>query len=252
MTGSTGLRFFDCNCALGPYRTRVFRFARTADELIEEMDFANVERALVYHTAMRFDHPSVGNELVLHETAGQPRLLPTWAILPSQTREQPTLETLLGEMRRHQVRALRMFPDDHRYFVDETTWGDQLAVYAHRRIPLLVRASLDKIARLLDSFPNLVIVTGSQGANPLDRYAWPLVERFPNLIFETSAYLVDGGIEEFCRRYSASRLVFGSGFPDHSSGAAMLCLAHAEISDDERRAIAAGNLSRILAEAILE
>ena len=58
------------------------------------------------------------------------------------------------------------------------------------------------------SFPKLVVVTGSQGSNPLDRYAWPLIEKYPNLIFETSGYLVDGGIEEFCRRYSASRLSF--------------------------------------------
>src|SRR5689334_1061769 len=108
MTNSNKLTFFDCNCALGPYRTRLFRFARSAGELIEEMDFSNVDRALVYHTAMRFDHPSVGNELVLQETSEQPRLLPTWALLPSQTREQPELDELLAGMRRHQIRALRL------------------------------------------------------------------------------------------------------------------------------------------------
>ena len=85
MANRTELKFFDCNCAFGPYRTRVFRFARTADELVEEMDFSNIDRALVYHTAMRFDHPAVGNELVVRATEGRPRLLPTWALLPSQT-----------------------------------------------------------------------------------------------------------------------------------------------------------------------
>jgi hypothetical protein len=250
--GETRLRFFDCTCSLGPYRTRVFRFARTAVELIEEMDFSNIERALVYHTAMRYDHPQVGNERVVAETAGQSRLQPTWAILPSQTGEQPATETLLRNMRRHDVRALRLFPDDHRYFVDEITWGDQLAVYAERRIPLFVRASLDKCAQLLRSFPDLVIVTASQGSNPLDRYAWPLVEKYPNLIFETSGYVVDNGIEEFCRRYSAARLVFGSGYPENSSGAAMLALAHADIPAADRQAIAADNLHRLLAEARLE
>jgi hypothetical protein len=252
MTNASGLKFFDCNCAVGPYRTRVFRFARTADELIEEMDFANIERALIYHTAMRFDHPTVGNELVLNETKGQSRLLPTWALLPSQTGEQPPLKTLLPAMRRHNVRALRLFPDDHRYFLDDITWQDQLDVATERCIPLFIRASLDKIANLLRSFPNLLVVTGSQGSNPLDRYAWPLIEKFPNLIFETSNYLVDGGIEEFCQRYSAARLIFGSGYPDNSSGAAMLALARAEISDAQRQAIAWDNLSRILEEASLE
>jgi predicted TIM-barrel fold metal-dependent hydrolase len=95
------------------------------------------------------------------------------------------------------------------------------------------------------------VVTGSQGANPLDRYAWPLVEKFPNLYFETSGYLVDAGIEEFCRRYSASRLLFGSGFPDNANGAAMLTLAHAEISESDRQAIAWDNLARLLEEASL-
>src|SRR4051794_28619366 len=251
MANARALKFFDCNCAFGPYRTRVFRFARTADELIGEMDFSNIEQALVYHTAMRFDHPAVGNERVVRETRGHSRLLPSWALLPSQTGELPPLDTLLREMKRQGVRALRLFPDDHRYFLDEITWGDQMTVFMERRIPLFVRASLDKIAGLLRSFPELVVVTGSQGANPLDRYAWPLIERYPGLHFETSGYLVDGGIEEFCRRYSANRLVFGSGFPDNAGGAAMLTLARAEITEAQRQAIARDNLSRLLEGASL-
>src|SRR6266404_6398673 len=99
MPNARDLKFFDCSCAFGPYRTRVFRFARTAEELITEMDFSNIEQALIYHTGMRFDHPAVGNELVVRETEGYPRLLATWALLPSQTGEQPPLETLLHKMR---------------------------------------------------------------------------------------------------------------------------------------------------------
>lgn len=216
------------------------------------MDFSNVERALIYHTTMRFDHPAVGNELVLTATKN-PRLLASWALLPHHTEEQsfsPT--TLLQAMRRHDIRALRLFPDDHRYFLDEMTWTEEMALLTKHRIPLFVRASLDRIAALLRSFPDLIVITGSQGSNPLDRYAWPLIEKYPNLYFETSGYLVDNGIEEFCKRYSAARLIFGSGFPDNAAGAAMLTLAHAEISDADKRAIAWDNLSRLLAEARLE
>jgi len=252
MTHESRLKFFDCNCALGPYRTRVFRFARTSEELIEEMDFANVEKALVYHTAMRFDHPAIGNEAVLAATDKHSRLLPTWALLPTQTQEQSPPRVLVQEMRRHAIRALRLFPEDHRYSLDEITWGDQIEIFMARRIPLFIRASLDRIAALLRSFPELIVVTASQGSNPLDRYAWPLIERYPNLHFETSGYLVDGGIEEFCRRYSAARLLFGSGFPDNASGAAMLTVAQAEIAEADKRAIAWDNLSRLLAEVCPE
>src|SRR5439155_22520433 len=125
----------------------------------------------------------------------------------------------------------------HRYYLDEITWVAQLAVFMERRIPLFIRASLDRIATLLRSFPDLLVVTGSQGSNPLDRYAWPLIEKYPNLIFETCSYLVDGGIEEFCKRYSATRLLFGSGFPDNAGGAAKLTLARGTMSDREWTAV---------------
>ena len=83
---------FDCTSALGQYRTRVFRFARTAAELLEEMDFCGIDRALVYHTAQRFDLPANGNAILVNEIEGHPRLVPTWAVLPSQTGEQPPVE----------------------------------------------------------------------------------------------------------------------------------------------------------------
>ena len=93
----------------------------------------------------------------------------------------------------------------------------------------------------------MVVITGTQGSNPLDRYAWPLIDRFASLHLETGTYLVDGIIEEFHRRYGSQRLVFSSGFPDCASGAALLTLARAEIPEPDRAAVAAGNLERLLA-----
>lgn len=245
------MKLFDATCGFGPYRTRVFRFARTAAELLAELDFCGIEQALVYHTAQRFDLPAAGNERLMQEIDGQPRLIPTWTLLPGQTGEQPPIEQLLPLLRRHNVRALRLFPEDHRYFLDDLTWGDQMAVYMERHIPLFIKAGLDKISHLLRAFPELVVITGTQGSNPLDRYAWPLIEAFPNLYFETAGYLVDGIIEAFCERYGAQRLIFSSGFPDHAGGAALLMLAHAGISEADRQAIAGDNLARLLAEAQL-
>jgi len=245
------MNLFDCNCGYGPYMTRVFRSASTPAELLEEMDWCGIQTALAYHTAMRFDVPAVGNERLLEEIEGSPRLLPTWTLLPSQTGEQPQVSALIEGMRDNGVRALRLFPQDHRYFMDAATWGDQMAVYEERRIPLFIKDSLDKIDTLMSAFPHLVVITANQGINPMDRYAWPLADKYPYLYFDTSAYLVDGIIEEFCNRYGARRLLFGSGFPDHASGGALLTLAHANISEEERQDIGHGNLTRILSEVIL-
>jgi len=245
------MRFFDCNCALGMPGPRGLRYARTVAALRDEIEFCGIERALVYHTAQRFDSPIVGNPMLLQELASDPAFVPVWTILPSQTCELALPEEFLGQMRAQGVAALRVFPDEHRYAFNALTLGDWLALLEERRIPLLAKTSVLKIADVLQSFPNLVVVAMEQGPHSLERYLRPVVERYSNFYIDTSSYISDGLIEEFCKRYGPGRLIFGSGYPDDCSGAALLRLAQAEISPEHKLAIAAVNLERILGEAQL-
>ena len=74
------MEWFDCNCSFGFPAIPVFRYAATADDLLEEMRWCGIDRALVYHASMRFDSPVVGNQRVLEGVEGRPELMPTWAI----------------------------------------------------------------------------------------------------------------------------------------------------------------------------
>jgi hypothetical protein len=229
----------------------MFRYARTAEELLEQMAFCGIERALVYHTAMRFDSPIVGNEKVLAGARGHPELIPTWAILPSQTGEFPNPSGLLAGMKANGVRALRAFPKEQNYFLDTVTFRDLLDVLQENRIPLLAKQDLRGIGELLASFPRLVLVAMNLGPHSLERFLRPLVEAYPNLYVDTSYYIVEGLIEEFCNRYGSHRLLFGTAFPDNCSGGALLRVAQADISPEDREAIAGKNLERLLSEAQL-
>jgi predicted TIM-barrel fold metal-dependent hydrolase len=126
-----------------------------------------------------------------------------------------------------------------------------MPVLAERKIPVFIKARIDMIADLLNAFPTLTVITGTHGFNPLDRYAWPLIERFKRLYYETSCYLTDGAIEEFCSRFGARRLLFGSGYPENAKGAALFRLHHAGISDEDKSRIASGNLKDLLNQADL-
>jgi predicted TIM-barrel fold metal-dependent hydrolase len=55
-------------------------------------------------------------------------------------------------------------------------------------------------------------------------------------------------IEAFVESYGAGRMLFGTGFPKWDHGGMMLTLKHAEIAEEDKQTIAAGNLERILAE----
>ena len=204
---------------------------------------------MVYHTCQRYYDPPDGNRLLISEINSSDRLIPTWSILPSQTGEQPAVREWVTRMRQHNVRMLRMYPQNHCYFMDAETWADQMQVYEARRIPIYIHARLGEIRDLLRSFPKLVVITGTQGTNPLDRYAWPLIEKYPHLYFDTSAYFVDGILESFVKRFGASRLLFGTGYPDHAIGGSILMLYQADLSDRDKEAIASKNLERLLEQA---
>lgn len=249
--------FFDCNAAYGVPSVPPFKPATAVEDLLEEMAWCGIARALVRHAALDNESPQTGNRVVVEETAPHASLHPTWAILPTQTGELGALEEFLAAMREAGVRALWAFPSKHRYTLDAVTCGDVLSALSERRIPLFIQrgetsrglTGWELAGALLKEFPSLVLVVTGHGSWGEDRYFRPLVEAYEGLHVDTSRYELDGGIVDFCRKYGPGRLLFGSAFPNTSPGGAMLTLAHADISDEDRLLIAAGNLDRLLAEA---
>lgn len=245
------MEFLDCNACYGDSGRPAFRHAHSPDDLLEEMDFCGIDQALVYHAGQRFGSPQIYNERLMKDIQPHKRISPTWAILPWQTGEMPEPDALLKSMRENGIKALRAFPQEQHYRLDRRTFGPLFERMIELRIPLLVKDHLGVIGDLLKEFPDLRVVAMNQGPHSLERFLRPMVEEFEHLYIDTSYYLVDGLIEEFCERYGASRLLYGSGFPDNCSGSSLLRLAQAEIAPEHGEAIASGNLKRLLGEVEL-
>jgi predicted TIM-barrel fold metal-dependent hydrolase len=158
-------------------------------------------------------------------------------------------------MREARIAALRIFPSTHRFLANAVTLEDVLSALVERRVPLFVsvRRGLDwpGIYALLAEFPDLVCVICDHGCWGMDRLFRPLLERYPNVYVDTAQYLLDGGIESLVGEYGASRLLFGSGFPESYFGGMMMALRHAQIPLKAKDAIASGNLERIMQEGEL-
>jgi hypothetical protein len=242
------MRFFDCNASYGKTATPPLRYASSADELVEEMRFCGVEKALVYHSSMRFGCPNEWNSVIVGQTIKR-NLIPTWTILPHQTGEQLPPKEFVAELEASGIRALRAFPGEHHYRLDRRTFGELFDILSDRKIPLFVKQDIVSIGELLREFPSLTVVALNQGPHSIERYLRPIMDEFPRLYLETSHYIVDGVIEGFCERYGPDRLLFGTAYPNNPMGGALLRLAHAEIDEEAKSLIGAKNLERLLAEA---
>ena len=244
------LDFFDCNCRIGRSGTPVEGGPVTASEIVDRLRPMGIRRALVYSAISVELHPAEGNPAVIEEVKGSP-LVPCWVGLPSSTGELGTPEEFVSAMRAAGVGAVRLYPAMHSYSLAEWCMGPMLEVLEANRVPVLVevqQTSLDQIAAVLQAFPRLrlIIVRPSYRA---DRMLYPLMERYEHLCIETSNYAGSGAIEDVCRRFGSSRLIFGTGLPYFEPGAAVSPITYAEIDHADKQAIAGGNLERLLAWA---
>lgn len=247
------MNYFDCNAFIGrPARREIFTPAPTANDILQEMNFCGVEKALVWHAAQLDASPQVGNDLLIQAIQYQPRLSGCLAILPNQAHEYPPMEELLKTMRAARITAMRAFPIEHHFLFNRVAMNAWLELMVDRQIPLFLSvergANWEILYALLEEFPDLTCVICDHGCWGEDRRFRPLIELYPNTYVDTANYLLDGGIEAFVKDYGADRMLYGSGFPRCHFGGMMLAIQHARISDAAKTAIAGGNLTRLLEE----
>lgn len=244
------LRFFDCNCSVG--RTGYPHLLDISDAagLRREMEIAGIEEALVYHTVARDGHPPLGNALLHEEIKGQAGLYPVWVLLPHQTGEMPLPEKLIPEMKTQGVKAAQLYPGRTHHSFSLADWcaGDLLAWLEGARFPLIFDIEIvtwEEVFALLSTYPHLPLVI-SNCSYRHNRFLYPLWEKFENLFVEISRFMGAGALEDVVKRFGAGRLLFGTNMPQYSGTAAVALVAYAEISREEKEAIAGGNLKNIL------
>ena len=247
------MRLFDCNMSFGRPMIKPLRYSETASDLLKEMDYYGIDEAIVYHARQKDDSPDVGNRILLDEIRGFDRLHGTLAILPPQTGEI-TIENLIEPLRNENVCAFRAFPSEHRYLMSRVSLKPLYDLMVERNIPLFISAdeSCCGISRwrliemILSEAPDLTLIVTDHGCWGEDRFFRPLIEKYENLYLDISKYHMDGGISDFCKKYGAERLLFGTGYPHLNPGGTILMLMHADITSREREMIASRNLERIL------
>jgi len=247
------LKFFDCNCVIGKRSIRRSGESNaeefyTLQSLLSEMDYAGIDEALVYHSLAKEYSPTVGNKKLMEEIKNNDRLHPCWVVMPSSTGEMPESESLISEMLDNGVRAVRLFPTDHSYSLADWSCGELFGELENHKILTLIeidQIGWDGLNSLCTRHPNLPIVILNLNYR-INRYLYPLMDKFPNLNIEISGYQMHRGVDAICSRFGAGRLIFGSRMPFFTPGPAMAMVEYALISQKEKSLIASGSLQRLL------
>ncbi len=246
MTGRSQ-RLVDVNAAIGPW-PHGDAPELDAASLLACLDRLGIGRALVHHTVARHYDPATGNARLLEEIAAEPRLSPCFVLAPLESGELGEPADLVRELAAGGVRAVRVYPRDHGWDLGGPESELLFRTVAAAGLPVFVdlaQSDWPGIAALAEREPRIPLVVCSIGYRELRRLL-PLLERHASLHCDLSYFAAHQGLEIVTRRFGAGRLLLGTGMPAAEPAGGVACLAWADVDEESRLAIGAGNAERLL------
>ncbi|MHB9038250.1 MAG: amidohydrolase family protein [Armatimonadota bacterium] len=252
------LQFFDAHCYVGRYKTFRPGSFYSPSELIDNMDYYGIAEALVTHAMSREHHPADGNAAVLAATKDRDRLHPSWALLPTASRELPNPATSVRDMIAGGVWAARLFCGSYSFSLSDWCIGDLLDELEAHHMPTFIDPDVEldtvepdlfdwnAVDALCRSHPKLPVIISKARFGAARRVLYQLLEAYSLLHVETSGLWVNRGIEFITTEFGANRLIFGTRMPVRDPACAVAQVTYAEVSEEDKKLIAGDNLRRLM------
>jgi hypothetical protein len=235
---------FDANVRVGD-ASDIVSTARNRAGLLAELDRHGVERAVIYHADAEERSPVDGNRLLETWLAGDGRLFPQWAALPTAD-SLAQLQTLHAQGR---VQSVRLCPTKADGLPFRPWAFDALLGWLSKEhVPVWIALpdfDADDIVSTLQEYPHIVsVLVGAHYVHAL--WVRPMLGALPNAYLELSRYEPIGELESLRDEFGAGRLVYGSWYSRYVMGPMLFYLHQTSLTDAELRMVCAGNLERIL------
>lgn len=227
----------------------------TLGDLLSHMDRIGVWQTVAYHLNARDLHPVFGNRFLFEAIENTPgakdRIIPALAANPAMTVGKGEMEYLEDCLASNKAGCVVIFPVTNRFrMVEYRRVFDRIAKYkpvVMMDITEMTANDTEDLAQLAPDYPDISFVIKEvmwwQYSRVLD-----VLGRTKNVYCDISWLHTRDAIKIICEHVSPDRLVFGVGFRSHGA-AAIGCLSWANISQEEKDAIAWDNFASLLPEA---
>lgn len=240
--------FFDSNLSCGKHGLKHPREIWKLDDIENVMASCGISAALVFADEARDCEPQYGNDVLYERIKDNPCFYGCYTIMPGITGCFKSPNDVISDIKEKDMKAVRIFPKSHNYIPNEIVIGEYLIALEDASIPLFVDASeisWRDLGAILENHPKLnVVLLSADWSDAHNVFSY--MKEYPNLHIDLSRFQMHYGIEVLVSKFGANRILFGSGLPKMSAGAARAFIDYAEISHEDKQKIAGGNLARLL------
>jgi len=155
---------------------------------------------------------------------------------------------LVAKLVEQGCKMFRFFPLLQEWSLDHSAFCDVLDEIEPANVPVMVQARdsgcPSALLRILPGRKTIFILEGISFENMAE--AVSVMRKYPNVMCETRELRVPGALRFLLDQVGSDRVMFGSGCLRSSLAASMGYVMDAEISDDAKAAVLAGNVKRLI------
>ncbi|HNS31673.1 MAG TPA: amidohydrolase family protein [bacterium] len=247
------MEIFDAGCWLG--KTPLFPLMPegTMKLLDSSIKKHSIKEALVSHWLGGKYSVMESNRLLLETVRNHPGRYAIITGLPLLPREKGFSDVIGAMLSDTKVKGVRIYPGTFRYSALDWCVGSLCEMMAEKNIPLFIfhtETSFRDLHSLAGSFPRLRICIETQIRKIIyhSRELLPLMRRCQNIYIDISNLCAPGMLEYFMNTTDTGRLFFSSFMPANDPMVPIGLLLSEAVPEKDRKAIAGGNMRRIVAE----
>ncbi len=249
----TSLKYFDSNVCVGKRGYIDAGALWRSEDIIEVMKNAGISGGLAYAGWARDYTPVYGNERLVGEIEkAKGYFYGCYAVMPGVLGCAPSPNEAVKDIKLKKMAAAVMFPKSQTYLPTETVMGEYYSALEEAGILLIVEEteiSPSDLNALLTAHPGLNILLARISWGNCDSI-YGLLKKYPNLYVDISLAESADVIGDAAKNVGAERLVFSSGLPFTSPEKVIGMVDNADISDEEKKLIASGNIIRLCQKAL--
>ena len=225
-------------------------FACTAEELIAALEAADGARAVTFTMHEPGGYGPANDRVLAEAERSRGKLVPFCRLDP---RDDPVAEA--ERCLAAGARGIKLHPRAERFLLADPEVRPVFALADERGLPVLVHAGrgIPALGRhsltLCEEFPGMRLILAHAGISDLS-WIWRQAPDHPNLFFDTSWWSPDDMLALFSL-VPPGQVLFGSdapyGTPLSSTVVALRCALQAGVGPEQVRAVAGGQLERLLA-----
>lgn len=224
--------------------------AASVEALVAEMGRLSIGRSLVRITPEENDLDVIrSNRKLFAACRGDDRLTPCPVLVPATGHDLPGEADQLAEALAEGAGAVILRPQQEYWSLEPWICGALFDALTARRVPVLC---LEKFippvaaANLAERYPDIPFIL-AELAYRSHRILLAALRTFPNTFISIgNAFTGHAALVHYVRHVGAERLLFGTGFPAAEPCCAVAQLMYADLGEDEKRLVGAGNMERLL------